>query len=665
MKLRMKSRMRLVIDLETRSRRDIKTAGAYEYANDPSTEVLWIAYRWENDIGQVFENKVPDFHSLPFAAVDYLQESTGLVAAFNAQFERLIWEALAPDDLQIAPSRWYCVAALCRVYALPSSLSDACLALGLPSDKQKDKRGNQLIKALCVPQKDGSFLNDKVLMQELGEYCEQDVVATQAIIESLPSLTAAEHNDWLVNERINDTGICIDRDLARTCVDKADAVTVSIGKRLSELTVGVVTRATQAVRLKHWVMERLPADVIERHMLRPKGKYSLDSEAREGLLTDELPVIVRAVVDTMNIASKSSVAKFKRMLDRSAEDGVARGSFVYAGAPQTIRYASRGLQLHNMTKKCFSPLATENIKLVMARDKNYPMTMESLSMLLRPALIPSEGNTFVVGDWASVEARVLPWLAESSYKSAKERLAVFKRNGDIYQITADKMFGGDRVMGKVAELALGFGGAVGAFENMARIFDLTMDQNEMQNAVNAWRAANPWAKEFWDNLENAAKDAVRNPYTHYNAGRVSYIYYPELIGGTLVCKLPDGTAIKYPHCKFETDDFDRIGLTAMKSSAKPAAGQKEWPRMRLWGGLLAENVTQATAAALLRDLNRRLDESSANVVGHVHDEVIVECAASHSESRRIFVQDEMERNPSWAYGLPLHAGVTIMNRYGK
>ena len=648
----------LVIDVETRSRVDLLECGSYEYAEHESTELLSLAY---HIIGTECRGVVRDFKYLPLTVDKYIREGDGLVAAFNAQFERFIWGNLAPDNLQISFNRWFCVAANARVYAMPNSLNDVGKAI--TGKFVKDVRGPQLIRLLSVPRKDGTFLDSEALRKEMDTYCLGDVDATVNIMDALPTMSPRQHKDWLVNERINDTGICIDREIATECVDRAEEVLLEVSEKISALTCGVITAPTQHARILNFVKNRLPEHLS--HHLSRDNKLSLDKSVRAALQEDpELDPLVRELLALVDETSKSSVAKFKRMLARTESGEAARGSFMYAGASQTLRFASRGLQLHNMPRECFDYGETESVKAQLLAGAG--IGMGEMSKLLRPSLIPDEGNVFVVGDWSSIEARALPWLSASNDVTCLDRLALFQNGGDIYQYTADDLFNGNRQTGKVAELALGFGGAAGAFTAMGRTYKLDMDHDEIEHAVAAWREANPWAREFWNALYNAAREAFWCPNETFDAGRCKFRFYPDLLGGTLICTLPDMTTIAYPQCRLEPDpQTGKDSLVSMKAAWKPPAGQKTWPTVRLWGGFLAENVTQAICAALLRDALLRCEERGVVVVGHVHDEIISECPASLAGANVDALRRIMETKPAWALGLPIAAEPEIMKRYGK
>jgi DNA polymerase len=281
-----------------------------------------------------------------------------------------------------------------------------------------------------------------------------------------------------------------------------------------------------------------------------------------------------------------------------------------------------------------------------------------LKLMLRPALVPAHGHVFVVADWSAIEGRVNPWLAASATGEAK--LDVFRRRADPYKVNAATTYGvqysdvtdDQRQVGKVQELALGFGGGAGAFEAMARGYGVRLPADQVERSVRGWRHANPWAPVFWSDLERAYWSAMRHPGAEFDAGRVTYLYDNQ----TLWYVLPSGRVLGYPYARIEGDE-----ISYAKASWKPAADAKEWPRARLWRGLACENVTQAAAHDVLRGALRVLD----GVVAHVHDEIVLEVPEAEAEEAKAMLERVMTTAPDWAAGLPLAVEAKIMRRYGK
>jgi DNA polymerase len=644
----------LIVDFETRSPCPLGDAGAYLYAEDPETEILCIGYHMPHPVLEdtFIEGTVDEFYDLPEQVLYYLRHTEGLVCAWNAQFDRLIWQRFAPVDLQLPLKRWYCAAAAARVNALPSSLNKCARAVY--GKYKKDVRGAQLIKAMSIP----PYEDTPALRKAMKEYCLQDVRLTYDLMQEMRYMSPKEHRDWIANEQVNDDGIQMDLYMAGMAIQYAQDEKDALAERIYDLTDGEIVRHSQITRVKKWVGARLGEEIA-----------SFDKNARQQLLArQDLPPDVREIVEIVDDGNRSSVSKFNGMINRSGVDDRIRGAFVYAGASQTLRFASRGLQLHNFARDCLTPAETEKLIDQMDAYEEIDNVMQTLSRALRPALVPSDGCKFVVGDWKGIEACALPWLAYDS--AAGERLNVLADpTRDIYVETQKSLSLETRQLGKVVELSMGYGGGVGAFKAMAAAYGVTYPESKIKPyVVDGWRYANPWAETFWNALEKAAKAAVANPGKTFGAGRVQYTFMPTLLEGTLVCWLPDGTLIQYPKARLEDQESPygtRTVVTAMKANWEPAAKQPDWPRVTLWRGLLAENVTQAFCAALLRDLIRRLQERGYPVVAHVHDEVVVEVPAKTAEEDVANVTALMEKRPVWAPGLPLIADVKSMERYGK
>ena len=676
----------IFLDYETRSHADLKEVGMYNYADHETTEIICLSM-YDYDTKEL-KTIYPIFgETMPKEWVAKLNDAD-LIAAFNAAFDREIHNGVGADlNFPIrSDNSWYCVAAQSRVNALPSNLEDACKAAKSPMKKNPD--GKALIKALCIPREDGTFNEDRALIKKMGAYCEDDVMAMVALFDATRPMTQVEHTDWLLCEKMNGIGVKVDRELAALASSYAHVEQKEISDKLTELTDGEITKPTQYQRIKKYIFDALdPTDGNDTKLRQlmtvfkdGKKKESLDKDVRETVLNlvdnNELHLYedIEELIRLLDAASASSVAKFKRMTNLSnPDDHRVRGAFIHAGASQTHRFSSKGLQMHNMRRDAYTEEQALEVKAKMKAGEDIPDVMQSLAKLLRPALIPAEGNKFVVGDWSAIEARALPWLAGTA--EADKKLDLFRQGIDVYVEAAKAIFKNpnltaedkERQIGKVAELALGYGGAAGAFSSMAKNYGLALPDAQVATIVKMWRNANAWAVKFWAELENAARRAIRNPNQTFTAGRVEYIFTPQLLGGTLMCILPDGTAIQYPFCRIEhTDRGD--GLVALKAGIKLKAGtvqsRNHWGVVRLWGGLLAENITQAFCAALLRDAVRRCDEKKVGViVAHVHDEIILETINPITEAMQL--RQVMEFVPAWAEGLPLKAEPVILNRYGN
>lgn len=627
------------LDFETRSECDLKAMGVYNYARHPSTQVLCMSYA--HDDGPVNTWRPGE----PMPRLD------SQIRAHNAAFERLIfWHVL---QMPIQLEQFYCTASQARANCAPGSLEDVARFAG--TSMRKDHRGNYLVRKLCIP----PFSDDVRLMKELVEYCEQDVRTMRAASKAMRELTDDELADYHTNERINDRGVLVDVFLCQAAVRFAADELQEIERIVREVTNGEIT-SVRSPKMRQWVQDRVGPAALK--LMERDDKYSIDKTARANLLAmddpEEVPPDVADVIQCADDLWASSVAKFKRLNDLAGDDHRVRGAFVFAGGSATGRASSYGAQVHNFTRVCAED--PEAVRHAMVRGhkivpKFGKRVTDVLKGMLRPAMIPAKGHQFVVADWASIEARVTPWLS----MNGDDKLALFNSGQDVYKFNASKTFGcaiedvtkDQRQVGKVQELACGFAGGVGAFAAMGRVYGINMPEDEARRMVNAWRLANKWSVPFWNDIELAYTRALARQGEIFSAGRIKYLFR----GQHLWYALPSGRVLCYPYARFEDDE----SITYAKASWKPAADAKEWPRARLWRGLACENVTQAVANDLLRYSLRNLN----NVVLHVHDEIVVE--SDEPEIAREAMVRVMTTPPDWAVGLPLAVEANIMGRYGK
>ena len=631
----------LYLDFETRSHCDLKKHGVYNYAQDLTTDVLCMSYAFDD------EEVVTWLPTQPFPK--RVRNHTGLIYAHNAAFERLIfWYVL---QINFKLEQFYCTATQARANCAPGSLEDVGRFAG--ASMKKDYRGAQLIRALCVP----PFKEDAALMAEMVQYCEQDVRAMRAVSQSLRPLSDEELEDYHVNEKINDRGVLVDVPLADAAISYAAIELADIQSIVRTVTNGQIT-SVRSPKMREWVKERLSPEQLKL-MEVEDGKYSIDKRVRANLLAvEDLPPDVAEVIQCADDLWASSVAKFSRLKDLAdVEDNRVRGAFVFAGGSATGRASSYGAQVHNFTRKCAKEPELVRASMV----QGHPIVPEFgarvtdvLKGMLRPAIIPAKGKSLVVADWAQIEARMTPWLSGRG----DDVLDVFRSGRDIYvreaaamyKIPEDQVTPDQRQIGKVAILACGFGGGLGAFSAMGRAYGLTMTESDAQRTVDAWRRANQWAVRYWQELETGYMIAMRNKGREIVAGRVTYLYD----GAHLWYALPSGRILCYPYAKLEDD-----GISYAKAAWKPAADAREWPRARLWRGLACENITQAAANDVLRYALRTLDD----VVLHVHDEIVIETDQPEAVTERL--RQVMCTPPPWAVGLPLDAEISTMTRYGK
>ena len=653
----------LYLDYETRSRCDLRSRGSYNYARDPSTQIICMAYAFDDEDVALWE---PD-QKFPKRVAQHFFDG-GQIRAHNAGFDRLITEfGLCQDFKVLTPllTQWYCTAAQARANCAPGSLED--VGRFASSSMRKDHRGNQLIRLLCIPRADGTFNTDPTLLAEMGNYAMQDVRTMRSISMAMRQLSKDELLDYHVNERINDRGVLLDKPLCEAAVRYASVELEEIEQIVAEVTEGEIT-SVRSPKMREWVLARVGDEAKKLMEVYKDGdkKYSIDKSVRANLLIlaeenpDEIPPEVADVIQCADDLWASSVAKFNRLRELAdEEDHRVRGAFVFAGGSATGRASSYGAQVHNFTRKCAKD--PDAVRQAMVRGHAIVPTFgkrvtDVLKGMLRPALIPSVGKALVVADWAGIEARVNPWLSNSD--AGIQKLSLFARGEDVYKVNAAATFhvpvadvnNEQRQIGKVQELACGFAGGVGAFAAMGRAYGILLPEPQAKRMVTAWRLANPWATPYWQDLEEAYTRAMRNPKHEFSAGRVCYMFD----GLHLWYALPSGRVLCYPYARLEED-----GVTYAKAAWKPAADAKEWPRARLWKGLACENITQAVANDLLRHSLRELD----NVVLHIHDEIVVE--TNQPEAVMLEMKRVMCNAPDWATGIPLDVEIHTMQRYGK
>ena len=615
------------LDFETRSECDLKLHGAYNYAAHPSTQVLCASYAIDDE--EVRTGPLPDL-------------GAHQIRAHNAGFERLILKYCLGLDLPI--ERFYCTATQARANCMPGSLGDVGRFTG--GAMRKDHRGAALIRKMCTP----PFSHTPALMAQLVAYCEQDVRTMRAVSRNLRELTPDELADYHTNEHINDRGVMVDRPLAQAALRYAAAEKRDVEAEIMGLT-GVA--AARSPLLREWVLERVPSEALETMVVN--GKYCMDKRVRALLLDNpEVSSDVLDVVQAVDDMSASSVSKFERLAGLAGPDDRVRGAFVFAGGAATGRASSYGAQVHNFARQ--TTKAPDEVRRKMVAGE--PLTpahghkvMDILRGMLRPALIPAAGTNFIVADWSAIEARLNPWLS----CDGEAVLDAFRNGEDIYVREARKIFKLDdevtpeqRQIGKVAVLSCGYGGGAKAFASMGRNYGVFVEPTRAAKLVELWRHANSWAVKYWSALEVAYTNALTHPGEDFLAGRVTY----HFDGRHLWYALPSGRILCYPFARREGDS-----VSYAKAARKPAADATEWPRAKLWKGLACENICQAAANDVLRHSLRQLDD----VVLHVHDEIVVECADDRTEEiRRV-----MCTPPPWAEGLPLDVSIKTMRRYGK
>ena len=684
------------IDFETASPVNIKEAGLYRYMAAASPLVLAAAIGTAEV--RTFEfpltwDDLPDDLKLHHYKV---QTGKAKWAAWNAAFDREVWNQLT-DFLPIEHDQMIDVMAQATAAGLPGALSGASRFSG---DTRKIS-GGELIKTFSTGKT--TKWDKPEEWQQFLEYAAMDVDAMRSVFLHTLQLPIEDWEEYWASERINLNGIAFDRELARAADVMAMVDREQSGKDLYKLTTGAVSSVTQVPRITAWLNSVLhPADreymvrAVEEETDEETGeevkveKLSLNRRRIQNIsvLLDAKPKLddgerrAREVLDIRQYGGSTTPAKFRKML-ASNIDGLLLGQFVFNGASQTGRFSSRGIQLHNLMRDAL-PYELDAIDVLrdgcsheVFRGLGEDMAVSrKLSMLIRPTLVPERSDSaFVWGDWSQIEARVLPWLA-----GADERLNIFREvdddpsKPDLYVRSAAAMSGIDigavtpelRQRGKVAELACQFGGGRGALQNMAANYGMYLTDEQASDIAREWRAANGWARAYWDDLWSAFHLARQMPNTVQSAGKVRYAYLPEYLGGSMLCILPSGRWLTYRRVRqVRTDTKDSKGNVI--DSRLDWTFARGYGVVKLWHGILAENITQAVAADVLRSTLVRLIGTPllCNVRAHTHDEVLLEVPVERVPAVSKLLKNEMEREVQWSSGLPLKAETTCGYSYTK
>lgn len=635
--------MQISIDFETYSEADLRAIGAYKYAAHPTTEVLCMAWAIDDEEPQLW---TPD---QPFPARLFDEIFRGAeIWAWNAGFERAIWEhVVSPraDAIGIEPDQWNDTAALAAALALPRALGKCAAVLGLA--EQKDDGGRYLIQKLCKPYR-GERRRDPHLLDELYAYCKQDVKTEREIkryVQQYKPTTAGEREVWLLDQEINNRGLGIDTASASAAIE----IIYKIGERLTdsvkELTTGELAGVGSRDQVMRWARSR-------GYKLTGYDKNTILNALADPALPDD----VRHVLEVRRTLGKASTSKYQAMLNLAGEDGRARGLFWYHGA-QTGRWAGRGFQPQNLPRPAFDD--TDNcIKLFEHRDPEliealYGDPMAALSSCLRGMIVPAKGHRLIVSDFSAIEARVLAWLADE-----QGPLDVFREGGDIYCHAATGIYGRtitpkdkeERQIGKVAVLALGYQGGVGAFQTMAKAYRVEVEDEKADEIKVKWRKAHKKIVRFWYDLEQAATNAVAYKGTVFIAGRVAF----KVEGDFLFAKLPSGRRLAYYKPVVSNGELQFFATNGRTG---------QWCRNDTYGGKLCENVTQAVARDLLASAMLRLENAGYKVVASIHDEII--CEMPIGEGSLATMEQLMCELPDWATGLPMAAEGFQCERYRK
>lgn len=655
---------KLHIDIETFSSESIADCGVYKYAASEDFEILLIAYAWDDGPVEIIDLESDE--DVPHWFIPALTDPNVLKCAHNATFERVCfsyWLRRRCFDISfLDPAQWHCTMVQCSRCGLPLSLAQAGAALGL--EQQKMTEGKALIKLFCTPlakpKAQGIFSDGEDCRRNLPmdfpdkwktfkEYCVRDVEVERQIDEATSwyEVSDFERELYTIDQCINDRGVLLDMELVENAV-RAEAIQKA---RLNEEAMKItgLGNPNSIPQLKGWLREHAGMDL---DTLTKKDVADL-----KAITTD--PAVIR-VLQIRSEMGKTSNKKYEAMLAVAGSDDRARGLMQFYGS-RTGRWAGRLIQVQNLPQNHIKDLdfahqclKENDIEMI---ELGYGNVSDIISQLIRTAFIAPEGKLLAVCDFSAIEARVLAWLAGESWV-----LDVFENGGDIYCATASQMFhvpvekhGQNaelRQKGKIAVLALGYGGGVQALDAMGGK-RMGMTEQEEQDTVRKWRAANPRIVKFWSEVEEAAMScAVYGSTT--KVGPLTFRMYDK----TLTIELPSGRLISYPDVSLTTN---RFGSTSLKYHGLDQQTNK-WVWIETYGGKLAENITQAVARDCLAWAMTLIEHACIPIVFHVHDEVVCEVSSEDYLSRIKYCFDH---GPEWAAGLPLNGAGYVTPYYLK
>lgn len=644
----------LSIDLETFSSVDLKKCGVYKYAESDDFEILLFGYSVDGS-----EVKVVDLaqgETIPEVVLSALTDETVTKWAFNAQFERVCLSRYLRDKginvnhgqtgksegLFLNPSSWHCTMIWSATLGLPMSLENVGAVLGL--DKQKLTSGKNLIKYFCLPcnptkvnggRTRNKYFHDKEKWELFKSYNKRDVEVEMSIQEKLSRFPVPDFlwQEFYLDQTINDRGIEIDSLFVESAIKLDLEVKTHLMSELKHITG--LENPNSVLQMRSWLKEH----GLEMESLGKKE------------VAKELKTVGKELVEVLRLRqqlAKSSVKKYTAMKNAACMDYRERGMFRFYGANRTGRFAGRLVQLQNLPQNHLPDLAEARSLVkqgnVEALEMLYEDIPDTLSQLIRTAFIPRTGFKFIVADFSAIEARVLAWLA-----GEKWRMRVFAEGKDIYCSSASQMFGVPvekhgvnghlRQKGKIAELALGYGGSVGALKAMGAL-DMGLTEDELQPLVDAWRSSNPMVTTLWWDVDRAVKQCV---HEHVSVRTHNIVFTYK--SGFLIIKLPSKRCLYYVKPRVEENKYGGESVTY-----EGVGSTKKWERLESYGPKFVENITQAIARDILLYAMQTLKEY--RIVAHVHDEAIIETDKSVSVQS---VCELMGRTPPWAEGLLLRA----------
>lgn len=632
----------LSIDIETYSDVQLPKTGVYRYCESDNFEILLFAYSIDSQPVQVVDLACGE--TIPEEIIAALEDDTVIKWAFNAAFERICLSRFLgyPTGTYLFPESWRCSMIWAATMGLPLSLEGVGAVLGL--EKQKLTEGKDLIKYFCQPcaatKANGGRTRNRHFhapdkWEAFKRYNIRDVETEMGIQHKLRKFPVPDEvwEEYHIDQEINDRGVRLDMELVQQAIAMDTRSREELTAAMKDITA--LENPNSVQQMKQWLSD----NGIETDSLDKKAVAELLKEAPDNLAD---------VLTLRQQLAKSSVRKYQAMEKTVCSDGRARGMFQFYGANRTGRFSGRNIQLQNLPQNHLPDLS-EARSLVKSGDFDgvellYEDVPDTLSQLIRTAFIPRENALFYVADFSAIEARVIAWFAGESW-----RQQVFEKGGDIYCASASQMFkvpvekhginGHLRQKGKIAELALGYGGSVGALKAMGAL-DMGLSEDELPALVDAWRQANPRIVEFWWAVDSAVMEAVKYKHTTTDYGLTF-----SCKSGMLFITLPSGRKLAYVKPKIGTNKFGGSCITY-----EGVGGTKKWERLDSYGPKFVENIVQATARDILCYAMKTL--RCCSIVMHIHDELVIEADPKVSLD---VICEQMGRTPPWAKGLLLRA----------
>jgi DNA polymerase len=650
----------LSIDLETYSSVNIKKSGLYKYVQSPDFEILLFAYAYDEEAVQVVD--LASGEIIPEGVLLDLSNPEVEKHAYNAAFEYYCLSKFFRTVLE----QWHCTMVHGLYCGYPGSLAAIGEALNLPQEKKKMAEGKNLIRYFCSPctptKRNGGRIrnlpfHDLAKWNLFKEYCQQDVVTERVIAQKLSThpLPSSEHALWVVDQLINIGGVAIDQELVGGALQISNHISEELSSKAKELTG--LNNPNSIAQLKRWVEDNanIQIDSLNKQTVSELLSAKTGSDA------------VQTMLRLRQEMAKTSVKKYEAMQAVMCLDGRVRGLVQFYGANRTGRWAGRLVQVQNLPRNYLESLDTarELVKKqkVEALQLVYGNVPDTLSQLIRTAFVPREGCHFAVADFSAIEARVIAWLAQESW-----RLDVFHTHGKIYEASASTMFGvpielirkGNpeyalRAKGKVAELALGYQGASGALIQMGAL-QMGLSEEDLPDIVQRWRASNRRIVDLWYAVENSAIKCVESGSPSFLSCGISFTRDSE----RMMITLPSGRRLFYTAPQLIPDDrgYKRLYFMGLNQSSK------RWELTQTYGGKLTENIVQAVARDCLANAILNLYQAGYQINFHIHDEVILEIPNKSNQSLERAIE-LMCQAPRWADGLPLRADGFESSYYKK